>query len=169
MSYLEDDQEHEHDRKNEFIVRAVWLGMLIGCIWLFSGCETIKENATEPNARKAAEWVKERSGFIEDAVASITRVAVYASEKDTYERERTLEIMKAMAGNLNALISQGNFNPDEVKQALKINEPYFGEIASALASLIQIELKNFDNNGYADLSLTVLKAVTQGIKDGTTL
>jgi hypothetical protein len=161
--------EQDKKQSGELVCRMVWLGMLISSIYLFSGCETIKENTTEPKARQAAEWIKERAGFIEDAVAGITRVAVYASEKDTYERERTLEIMRSMAGNLNALISQGNFNPDEVKQALKINEPYFGEIASALASLIQIELKNFDNNGYADLSLTVLKAVTAGIKDGTTL
>lgn len=152
---------------SELFIRFIMLIVMVCLVSLFVGCNTIKENVTEPNARQAAEWVKTRSGFIEDAVASITRVAVYATQKDTYERERALEILHSMSGNLNALVSQGNVNPDEIKQALKINEPYFGEIASAITSLIQMELKNYDSNGYADLSLSILKAVTQGIKDGS--
>lgn len=134
---------------------------------LLTGCNTTQPVVTQENAKTGAEWVKNRSGFIEDAVASITRVAVYSTEKDTFERTRTLEIMHAIAGNINALVSQGTVDPDEIKSALRINEPYFGEVASAITSIIQIELKNFDDNGYKDLAVAILVAVSSGIADGS--
>lgn len=132
-----------------------------------TGCETIKQNATEPKARDAAQWVRTRSGFIQNAVSAITHVAVYSSEKDTFERERTLEIMHAFASNINLLVSNGTVNPDDIKDALKINEPYFGPLMGAVANLIQVEMGTFQENGYAELSIEILKAVSRGIADGT--
>lgn len=126
-------------------------------------------SSEEQKAHDAAEWVKTRSGFIENAVSSITQVAVYSSQKDANDRIRTLEIMHAIAGNINALVASGTVNPDEIKDALKINEPYFGEVASALTSIIQIELKNFDKNGYQEFAVAILSAVSKGIEDGSTL
>ncbi len=135
----------------------------------FSGCQTTDSKIpTEEKAKEYAGWVQERSGFIEDAVASITRVAVYETQKDTFERTRTLEILKAVAGNLNALVHNGIVNPDEISSALRINEPYFGGITSAIASLIQVEMVTFKENGYADLSISILEAVSAGIRDGAT-
>jgi hypothetical protein len=161
--------ELKQEQSNEFFIRVIWFGTLIGSLWIFCGCNTVKENVTEAKAEQAASWVKERQGFIEDAVAAITRVAVYSAEKDTFEREKTLGVLHSIAGNLNALVANGIVDPDEIKKALKIDEPYFGSIASAVASLIQVEIGNFKDNGYADLTVSILAAVSKGITDGTTL
>ena len=133
-----------------------------------TSCQSIKENATEPKARDAAQWVRERSGFIENAVSAITHVAVYTSEKDTFERTRTLEIMNAIAGNVNALIKNEQVDSRSIQLALKIDEPYFGPIMDAVVSLIKVETANFEANGYEDLTIAILEAVAAGIKDGTT-
>jgi hypothetical protein len=135
-----------------------------------TGCKTVDNSGpiiTEPNALKAANWVKERSGFIEAAVQAITHVAVYSSDENTAERARTLEIMHAIAGNVNALIASGKVDSDSIKAALRIDEPYFGPIMDAVANIVQVELSNFSDNGYKDLGVAVLVAVSRGISDGT--
>jgi hypothetical protein len=132
-----------------------------------TSCQTVKENATEPNARLASEWVKKRSGFIQNAVQAITHVAVYATDQQTFERQRTIEIIHAISGNLNALIANNQVDSEAIKQALKINEPYFGPIMDSIANIIQAEMGSFRENGYADLSLSILEAVSKGMAAGT--
>jgi hypothetical protein len=139
------------------------IGLLLG----LTSCQSLQENATEPKAREAAQWIKDRSGFIQNAVQAITHVAVYATEKDSHERARTLEIMNAVSGNLHALIVSGEVNPTSIQNALKIDEPYFGPLFASISLLIHTELKKAQDNGYTELSTEILIAVTQGIKSGT--
>lgn len=131
------------------------------------GCTTIKENATEPKARDAAQWVKTRAGFIENAVAAITHVAVYSSEEDSNDRLNTLLVMHALSKNINAVVSEGKVDADSIREALKINEPVFGPLFESIAQLAQSEINNFKQNGYGDLTIEILKAVSKGVSDGT--
>lgn len=137
---------------------------------LFEGCSTIdyQKTVTEEKAKDASHWIQERQGFIQNAVAAITQVAVYSSDKDTAERANTLVVIHAIAGNVNALINHEKVDPESIKNALKINEPYFAPIMAAITSLIQAELNNFKENGYGSLSIEILKAVSAGLKDGST-
>ena len=146
--------------------------IMAGCLSLLgcSGCATdgVKfEKVNEVSAHKAAEWVKLRSGFIRNAVSAITHVAVYSTEEDTHDRTKTLEILNAIAGNLNALVSQGEVNPEAISQALSINEPYFGPLFASVAMVIQSEMNHFKENGYGHLMIEVIEAASAGIKDGS--
>jgi hypothetical protein len=144
--------------------------ILLSILALFTGCQTSKPiltDVTEENAGRAAEWVKMRSGLIENAVQAITHVAVYSSDSNTVERTRTIEVMHAIAGNLNALIANGKVDSQSIKEALKIDEPYFGTLMNSIADLVQIEIGTFKDNGYASLTVAILTAVSRGIADGT--
>lgn len=132
-----------------------------------TGCQTIQENATEPNARKASEWVKTRTGLIQNGVQAITHIAVYSTNQQTFERVRTIEIIHAVAGNINALIANNQVDSESIRQALKIEEPYFGPIMDSIANIIQAEMGSFRENGYADLSMSILEAVSKGMAAGT--
>lgn len=134
----------------------------------FTGCSTIEfQKENEAKAHAAAEWIAQRSGFIENAVMAITHVAVYSSEADTAERQRTIEILHAIAGNLNTLIANGVTDPDSIRAALKIKEPYFGPIMTAVSSLVQVEMETWRDNGYTHLAANILIAVSKGIASGT--
>lgn len=156
----------KHLIKN-ILIWAIGLAPILGFSMLFTGCSTLS-GVNEEKAHQASDWIKERSGFIENAVAAITHVAVYASDADTAERERTIEIMHAVAGNLNTLIANGQTDPQSIQDALRINEPYFGPIFASIGLLIHTEMQTFSDNGYADLTSNILLAVTKGVRDGTT-
>lgn len=140
-------------------------------VLLLCGCSTVdyQKELNEDNARKAADWVKERSGFIESAVMSITHIAVYSTEKDTEERTEILNTLHIVSSNLNSLVENKIVEPDSIRAALKIKEPYIGAIMSAVFSLIQVESGHFKENGYGNLSIEILRAVSKGVADGSVL
>lgn len=149
----------------QYFIRAMLLAFVISLV----GCETtdIKEN--EDKAQMAANWVKDRSGFIEYATSAIVRVSVYATEKDSIERVLILERIHTVSRGLNDLIEGGITDSDSIQQALKIKEDSFAPIFNAVASLVQVEMKHFRANGYGDFVIEVLSAVSKGCDDGSTV
>ncbi len=145
------------------------LFLLLPLIALFSGCATVKEAATEPNARDAAAWVRNRAGFIESAVATITHVAVYSFEKDTIDRRNVLELLNLVSSKLNKLADGQKFNEDEIKDSLDLKEKSLQLLVSSILNVASYEIENFKRNGYAEFGTEVIKAVTAGIRDGSTL
>lgn len=137
---------------------------------LLTGCSTTTPTATvttEDKAHSAADWVKNESGLIEVAVASITEVVVFSTSKDAPERQHINDVLNAVASNLNAIVNSGTIDPTAVKNALDIKEPYFEGIFSAIADLISNKVSTFEQNGYGDFVLEVLRATSAGIKDAT--
>lgn len=146
-------------------IRGFFFILFIAFVLAMTGCSTVNNN--EHKAKLASEWVKERSGFIRDAVAAIVRVSVYATEKDSIERILLLERINSVSRNLTALIDGGITDADSIQKALKINEENFAPIFNAVSALLQVEMKHFRENGYSDLAISVLSAVSKGIADGS--
>lgn len=139
--------------------------LLISTMFLFGSCASL--SPSDEKAKEAAQWVQERSGFIEAAVASVTQVAVYSTVKDSDERKDILGAIHLASSNLNALVDNKIVDADSIRAALKIKEEYFNTIFSAVMNLAQAEIKNFRNNGYGDFTLEVLTAVSKGLNDGS--
>ncbi len=145
--------------------------LILPILCLFVSCASVDsvKKFDEPKARDAAEWVRNRSGFIEAAVATITHVAVYAAEKDSVQRANTLELLNIISSKLNKIAQGGNFESGEIGESLEIKEPELQVIITSILNLASFEFKNFKKNGYAEFSGEVLKAICQGIQDGTAL
>ncbi len=132
-----------------------------------TGCTTIKEYATEPNARDAAAWVRNRAGFIQAAVASVTHIAVYSTEKDTIDRRNVLEALNLVSTKINQLADGHKFNEGEIADSLQIKEKSLQLLVVSVLNIASSELENFKKNGYAEFGTEVLKAITAGIRDGS--
>lgn len=157
----EDDEEPPRDK----FTSAGGLALLFIIILTTSGCSTLEyQKSIEDHT--AAQWINERKGFIENAVAALTQISVYSTQSDTYERERTIQILRAIAGNLNALVNAGIADVDQIRDALKIEEPYFGILMNAVFNVIRLETNTFKENGYGDLTIEIIDAVSKGIMDG---
>lgn len=152
------------------IIYDAVLTVLLSLFYAFAlllptGCETIQKH--EDDARLASQWVRVRSGFIENAVMAITHVAVYSTEPNTEERLHLLDVIHTVTGNVNALVASGNVDAESIQRALKIEESYFAPTLNAISSIIQGEIETFKDNGYAELAIEVLAAVSKGMSNGT--
>jgi hypothetical protein len=168
MQYLKDNplpQDPDDNGKNDKFTSGGGIAMILVCLLMLTGCSTMSEN--EPKAHQIASWVSERQGFIENAVAAITQVAVYSTEKDSIERTNTLLMLHVISSNLNGLITSGNVDADSLKEAFRVDQQYFTPVMNAVVPLVYGEIQNFKNNGYGDVSIEILKAVSLGIKDGS--
>lgn len=134
---------------------------------LMIGCSTTPKSPYEEKAKIASEWVAERSGFIEVAVQTSTHIIIYSVEKDSEKRAELLAILNTVSTNLNTLISEGKVDPMSVRNALKVKEEYVGTILSGVASIYTAEYSNIQKNGYANLAIEILKAVSRGVANGT--
>lgn len=143
--------------------------LFLSALYLVVGCASVhSENKfDEPKARDAAEWVRNRAGFIEAAVATITHVAVYSVEKDSVERRNILELLNIVSTKLNVIADGGNFNNEDIEKSLSLKEPDMQIVVAGILNVASFELKNFQKNGYAEFSTEILKAVTKGIADGS--
>lgn len=145
--------------------------ILLICIASFGliGC------ATEPNviltpedrAHIAATWVADKSGLIEAAVQGLTQAGIYGFEKDSQERAHTIAAVHVLAANLNALVNSGRVDPDSIRSALDIKEEYIGGIIAGVEPIIANYITIFQKNGYADLTIEIVKAVSKGMEDAT--
>lgn len=143
------------------------LALLISCILLCGCATTPKIVPTEADAKKAAAWIKNESGFIETATCALTQAGVYAFEKDSVERAHTIAVMNTLASNLNLLVTNKKVDPDSIRDALKVKEPYVGSIIGSISSLFEAKLELFEQNGYSDAILEAVRAISKGISDGT--
>lgn len=170
MSYLKDNplpKDDDDDGKGPFN-SAGGLALMFFFMLSLSSCSSIDYQKSQEDAHHVASWVTERQGFIENAVAAITQVAIYSTDQDTIERTNMLLLFHVLSNNLNALIDHGNVDAESVRTALKVDETYFTPIVQAITPIIQSEIKTFQENGFGDATIEILKAVTLGIKDGTT-
>lgn len=142
------------------------LAFVCGCQIVPTGTPSAPSTPQEKSAL-AVKWVKERSGFIEQAVAGITQVAVYSYDKDSDQRKNVIRILHTVSLNLNKLASGNSIDVDELQTSFKIEEDYFRPIIMAIEALILNEISTFEQNGYAQMSLEIIKSVSLGISDGT--
>lgn len=132
---------------------------------LLCSCASITPD--QQKAEDASKWVADREGLIEISVSTLVQVAVYSTNKDTAERQNILSVIHAVGSNLNALVENNISDPDSIRAALKVKEPYFEDVFIAIYNVTQAEAKNFDGNGYHDFIIEILKAVSKGLQDGS--
>lgn len=135
---------------------------------LMTGCVTTDSNISpEQVAENSAKWVDDKSALIEDATAAITRAAIFSFAKDSSERSHVTDIVHTISANLNAAVAGGTVDPDQIRNVLKIEEPYIGGFISAFSSLFESYLDLFNKNGYGHMSLSIVKALSAGAEEGT--
>lgn len=138
--------------------------LLMGIVLIFTGCSTLPQNQDE--AHKAADFINQRSGFIEDGVAAVVREGVYLA-KDGSDKQRIIDICNAVATAINDCLTSGNTDPESLRRAFIVSEPYYDNLFQAVCKIVFDEIENLKTNGYADETIAIMKATTAGIKDGT--
>lgn len=133
-------------------------------LFLF-GCATMNDPALAGD-KTSKEWVSKRSESIESTISELTKGAICNYEKGTFGYGQTIEMMKAIAGNINALVASGEVDPDIIRSTLRIQGSYFYPLTAAITSIIHSELETYRLNGHADLSMSVLVAASRGIMKG---
>lgn len=129
---------------------------------LFSGCTTTNPKNTDPY-----KVIDGSTPYIRAASAAAVKIAIQYSEKDPEKRVELRDQINMVSFNLQGLLNNGQFNPSDVTKALKVKEPYISNILetiSVLYSSFYDKLKQDDN---AALAITVLEALAQGVKEGT--
>lgn len=149
--------------RNIIIFLTVWYA------FLFQGCSTPspeRQAEFEAKAGYVGDWVAERSGLIQVAVQATTHVIIY-SQVDIEDRQEVVARIHVIADNLSALVDREQVDPDAVRQALKAKEQYINTALIAVASLYSAEYEQLRKNGYGNLSISILRAVANGVRDGT--
>lgn len=144
------------------ILLTVWYAAL------FTGCSTPSQSGSiEDKAAYVGDWISQRSGLIQVAVQATTHVLIYSTAESSEERAEVLSRVHAVSDNLYSLVSKDNVDPQAVREALKIKEAYADSIMETVANLYATEYETLKKNGYGNLAIEVLKAVSKGVSDGS--
>lgn len=138
---------------------------------MLSGCQTTQPNAveltSEEQAREAADWIRDRSAYIEPAVQGVVAVVIYSTQEDSPERDHVIAILHSVSSNLVAIIESGKTDPVSVKAAFRVKEDYFNDVFQATAQIVSAEVARARKNGYGDLTAEILLAASRGIENAT--
>ena len=146
---------------------ALSLG-LFGCVTTDDNGNLVEAKTTEQKAKAAARWVNEASGLLQAGVATAVQIGVYSANKDNAEETAAINsVLHTVSTNLALLLEQGKTDPESVRLALKIKEPYFAPIFLAVGNLYSSQFARFQKNGYTDLVIELLKALSRGVADGS--
>jgi hypothetical protein len=136
--------------------------LVVPAVLLCSGCATIQQH--EPEAAQAADWVKHNSGLIQVGTQAIATALIYASPEGT-DKQKAIRCTLAVATNLDRLLTNRQLDPDSVRAAFKIKEPWFDSVMDGAAALYESKYWQAKKNGYTDAAESLLKAVTAGLLD----
>lgn len=136
--------------------------ILLSLIALTS-CSTVQKY--EPDAQKVADYVNERSGFIENGIAELVRIAVAALPQGS-DKQHYIGIAYGVTSNLNKLIVNGTIDSGAIGQAFEVNDPLLDPGLKIAADLIKLEIEQLKKNGYGDATIAILQAASKGVSDG---
>jgi len=167
MNYLKDNPlPPDNDDNSGPYTKAGGLAMVLCASLFLAGCTTEQIKESDESAHQVASWVAERQGFIENIVMAVVQANVYSTDAGTVERNNVLLRWHVASGNINSLITQGKVDMQSIREAFKVNEQYFDPVADAFAPVIANEINKFQQNGFGDATIEILKAVSAGIRDG---
>jgi hypothetical protein len=132
-----------------------------------NGNYTPSVNLSEIRAKESAAWVKKNAGLIQVAVQATTQIAIFSSESDSDARAETTQAIHTVVENLNTLITNGTIDPASVREALSVKEEYVDGILRGIGTIYASKYTEIMENGYAEFSIELLKAVSRGMADGT--
>jgi hypothetical protein len=138
--------------------------IIMGIVLVFTGCSTLPQSQDE--AHKTAQFINQRSGFIEDVIATVVRSGIYLA-KDGTDKQRIIEICNVVSDNINSFLTDGSSDPEAVRRVFIVSEPYYDDLFQTVAKLVFIEIQKLKDDGYGDETIAILRAASAGIRDGT--
>lgn len=158
-------QTNNNDR---IFLRCFFILMLMLSLFQLVGCSSLPkaEDITEEKAQRAADYIKERSGLIENGVSKIIELAITAIPQGS-DKQHYINIVNGVSSKLNDLLVNGKFDSASIRTACKIEDPIIGGGIALAGELLIVELNTLRKNGYVDFTAAILTAATKGIADGT--
>lgn len=136
---------------------------------LLSSCASIPQSnqPTAENVSRAEQIIEDAIPYIRPAASTAVKLALQYAEKDIEKREELRNQIFVVSGNLNALLVRGDFSPQDVTEALKVKEEYIDSVLASVAIVYSATYDKLRENKSSGLAIDVLKALAQGVEDGT--
>jgi len=143
---------------------ALMMVGVIGCATAGSGLLTDDQKA---QSARAKEFVKNACPTVRLSSYIAVKLALQYAEQDNEAREKLRLQIFMVSSQLSQLLNRGEFHPDEVTQALKVKEKYVSDLLEATGLLYRATYDQLEGSDNAEMAIDLLKALADGVKDGT--